>query len=933
MKPFNRLLSLAALLALALSFAACDPLGLIDVLDDDEEEETPVTPSNPETPTDKNTVTVTPEGSKVTRGDFSINFPSGTFTKDVQVTVTNVTAGDVYGDLEVSKFYKVKMPVTTNKSSTVRIKSEKLDDDVVFIRRAESWARSAGKTVEIGNVLEATYVDGEYKVTLPIYDNGEETERAEFTIGLAHPVKLDETRAGATTRSSETAVAEGQVKDVKWKVYIDPKAKKVTNSWKVLTTDEIAKVNGYIKEAITKIMNLGFELRDKNRVIPYYYVSDNTKWGYFSQGYLSDKDSWIGISIEHLIGQPNESTAPRSTLIHETFHYFQSDYDPRGAYTKKGGFAGTGVDNENILYEMGAVWMEQWMRNGQLDASFVKQEFDDVFKGDHLGFGLEEQRWGLGKHDSNQKQGYIMGPYLYYLTTEWGDIFLKKDILNLHLLWREKWKSKTYNSYYIFYEWVKKQHDVYLLDFTDIDNYYLKLFKGELVKGFEIGNLNSFAENDNVVNHTSTKKKFDFTGMCYPYGCGAQKVILHGFNNKPITDKEIVIKQMNSGVQTYLIWLDGVNNDKYHCFMKDGKPFATTKGDSIVISGAELEAFRRDEGSFFFNFYLLTTNTTNTIHSTTINPYHATFELRDGSGTVTPKELSFPAEGGTQKLKVTASGFTRFGFQINSEYSSWLSGKTSPGGIVEVTAQPNTSSSVRTGYVKIYLTNEQNPTEEQKTFLPPIKVTQEAGEEEAEIIVTGLGNSYDWSAWFATRLCMQKSTEDHSFNYVERVIFDASKSSFEQSGDKLHVTAVNDDPYNSMGAVFTISFDIINLKGDLSNLKVTNFKYTDSWSLTHKQIELTFTIDDFPIERFNPMSSVSGYAFIDCDAQNVSSFSYVIKDDYVDDITHTLIPDPEDYISINIYFRYTSRASSAPRRPAPLLLPQTGSDHGQADLE
>ena len=163
----------------------------------------------------------------------------------------------------------------------------------------------------------------------------------------------------------------------------------------MLTTEEIAKVNGYIKEAITKILDLGFELKDKNRVIPYYYVSDNTRWGYFSQGYFDDKDSWIGISIEHLISLPNESIPPKSTLIHETFHYFQSDYDPRCAWDKKGGTFGKAVDNENILYEMGAVWMEQWMRGGQLDYNFLKQEFNTVFgdingkNGDKLGFGFE----------------------------------------------------------------------------------------------------------------------------------------------------------------------------------------------------------------------------------------------------------------------------------------------------------------------------------------------------------------------------------------------------------------------------------------------------------------------------------------------------------------------------------------------------------------
>lgn len=941
MKPFNRLLSFAALLALSLSFAACDPLGLIDILDDDDDKETPVTPSNPETPTDKNTVTVTPNGTKVTRGDFSINFPSGTFTKDVQVTVTNVTAGDVYGDLEVSKFYKVKMPVTTNKSSTIRIKSEKLDDDVVFIRRAESWARSAGKSMEIGNVLEATYVDGEYKVTLPVYNNGEETERAEFTIGLAHPVKLDETRAGVTTRSSETAVAEGQVKDVKWKVYIDPKAKKVTNSWKVLTTDEITKVNGYIKEAITKILDLGFELKDKNRVIPFYYVSDPNRWGFFSQGYFNDKDSWIGISVEHLVGRPNESTPPKSTLIHEIFHYFQSDYDPRCAWDKKGGTFGMAVDNENILYEMGAVWMEQWMRGGQLDNSFIKQEFNTVFgdingkNGDKLGFGLEEQRWGLGKHDSNQKQGYIMAPYLYYITTEWGSIFNKKSVLELHKLWNKKWKSSTYNSYYIFYDWVKNMYDTYLLDFTDIDNYYLKLWTGNLVKEFYISELESFAAINNLINQNTAQPKFTFEGKCYPYGCGAQKVVVMGFENVSVADKELVVKQENDNVHTYLMWYR-TTTGSYDVAKKDDKPFGVLKGDSIVITSEELERLRNPNGKFLLEFFLMTTNTANSIHSTKVNPYRVTFELRDKVASVNPGTLYFNAEGGTQSLKVTAPGYKRFGFTIiNSDPVEWLSATAATGGTITVKAQPNTSHEARTGHVKCFVSNVENASEEQKVYLPLVKVTQAGSQEsgEGDITVTKIGYAtFEGSfmtqeVWTGYDTTVEHDPEKQTYSDMVN-----SNISFSVSGSTLHVAG-----NSSLGTKkISMSFDVINFTGNCSGSKVKNLKYATNDKYSDLLFEVNLSLDNIAAKSGFKPDTVPAWATLhfettEAKGLNVISFS----DIYYDENTFTnrrYISESNNSASLDLYFYYVPKSrSSIPRRRDSLpTMPWTS--HGEAEL-
>ena len=100
---------------------------------------------------------------------------------------------------------------------------------------------------------------------------------------------------------------------------------------------------------------------------------------------------------------------------------------------------------------------------------------------------------------------------------------------------------------------------------------------------------------------------------------------------------------------------------------------------------------------------------------------------------VDPDELIFPANGGTERVTIKAPGYSRFNNKnIDAQYSSWLSAKNVQGGYVDITVQPNTTGQVRKGEVICYVTNEENPTEEQKILLP-VKITQEAGNEEMQL--------------------------------------------------------------------------------------------------------------------------------------------------------------------------------------------------------
>jgi hypothetical protein len=748
----NFLLMMLTTVLLATFITSCSESG-----SDSDPSTTPTQPQTPVSDGDWQVVPVT--GGTIEKGDISITFPSGTFSKDTKVAVTEVKKGQTVGsDYEASAFYQITMPITTHKPMTICIKSAKQNDDMQFIIRAKSYARSASITEYHNTYIDTKYSNGEYSATLPVFDNDDETINDDFTIGLVHIP----TAGNARTRGDHV-VMEGKVKDLKWKLYFDPKCYGIEGTYKFLYIPEyIDPIVRRINDAITQILNLGYEIKDKNRVIPYYFKSSPNNWGTFNQDWRSDSRSWITLSMEKFINEFDDSASIKMTIIHETFHYFQADYDPRCAYRKAGGFGGYSIDNENILYEMGAVWIEQFVNKGQLNASFLQGEaLQYVFYdknntyGDKLGIENEAERWASegDKDKIFQRQGYTLAPLLYYLTTQYVDGFNNdnKVVLELHQLWNKKWKSDTYNAYYIIEDWVKSKGSE-ILKYSAIDNYYLDFFKGDLVKDFSIANLIA-----NSHLHIQKDVKSEFTGNLHPYGCAVRKVSMKGFENVPVEKKELVIKHLDDKAHTYVIYTDKTSNYRTFKYLENnGERWRAGGGDSIVIKGNELEKLRLVDGTFNHAFYLITTNNDNEMHTTTKKPFKLSIELRDQeqkSASVSPTELTFPAEGGTQTATVSSKGYSRYNHKISDKYKEWLSAKNNPAGKMDITVQPNTTGKERIGYVRVYVFNDENPTEAQKVYLKDsIKVTQAANKEpeqqESEYeLVSGSVNMYYAVVW------------------------------------------------------------------------------------------------------------------------------------------------------------------------------------------
>jgi hypothetical protein len=185
---------------------------------------------------------------------------------------------------------------------------------------------------------------------------------------------------------------------------------------------------------------------------------------------------------------------------------------------------------------------------------------------------------------------------------------------------------------------------------------------------------------------------------------------------------------------------------------------------------------------------------------------------------VSPTQLTYKADGGMQTVKVTAEGYTKFGFNISEEYKSWLSAKTVKGGTIEITVQPNDTGKERIGYVKVYVCNEEKPTEEQKVYLTPVKVTQAANEEEPQQpeakyeLVSGSISMYYAVAW--------RQNVDFKAGDDGVTITPSGK------GAKVQIQQSGKDTGRNAEWKYTISFDVDDLSlFDSHQAKISNFRY------------------------------------------------------------------------------------------------------------
>ena len=606
-------------------------------------------PSKPDTPISNNDwQTVPATGGTIEKDSLSVTFPSGTYSEDAEVAITEVRKGEIGGELEASKFYQIAMPCTANKPITIKMKSNVVDDNICFVAQANAYCTSTCEFTKREIHYETTYSNGEYTATIPAIMGDNQDENLYFTIGLGRIIDPESGKA-RTRGILYRVIEEGKVKNVHYQLrYYWTLWDEAT--WRLVGDKNYEKaviasvtINSYVQQAIEKILDLGFKVDDGKTI--YLDFNPNEKdWGGFQivglPGIENGWNTYIDLGrylfLDKYTIDQEEITEDqkRCTILHEIFHWFQNFYDPRTNYRKA-----CGGDEETVMCEMGAVWIEHLMNNGQVNAQWLMKEVLSECYEDKMGLTDIKERFGMTKNVNGnyQKQGYTMGPLLFYLcsTDEMKAFdFKQKSVLELHEYWGKFFTHTKTNSYQtiptanILERWSLDLHDSHFFSGDQIDKYYLKLLKGELVKGLDCFSSYEWRHKnkakisgDFVLDKIIEKGSFE--GTNWPYGYAFKSIQLKGLKDISLKDKNLVIKQETGGMQTYVLASDLYEKN----FVKIG---SVAKGEeTIVIPGSTLESFRKSDGTFDHFIFLVTTRTENSLSDKGSKPWKVTFELKD----------------------------------------------------------------------------------------------------------------------------------------------------------------------------------------------------------------------------------------------------------------------------------------------------------------
>lgn len=717
------------------------------------------TPTQPQTPVADGDWQVVPAtGGTITKDSLSITFPKGTFPTDTKVAITEIPKGKIAGEHEASRFYQITLPCNASKPMIYKIKSHEKSDDIAFVAYSPGFCKSTLSEATLETILETNYSNGEYSTMLPAFEDSGESQNVYFTIGLGRRVSYKSGNARPTRGLQEIILQEvlyeGKVKNVAYKIIFPYETLCKYDKATLVKLESFAKdINDYIPEALNKLFDLGFKVKG-DRILRFYFVQyskNPDQWGGHNEDWLYYDWSYVALGIDKIFNSKTETQDIRGTVIHEIMHFFQSEYDKRWSIQKGNPFQET--NDLTTTNEMAAVWSEHLMDPDlQLNTKEFTKNIGNPIQVNALTLTNIPEAWYPTQQDAAkayQEQGYIWAPLLYYLCSQnrFAEYkFNNKSIVEYHEIWG-RYIFKTQLE--LLDDWIWDAHQYYLLINNEIDHYYLDLLTKKIIKGFNLSD--AYQRKDYLI--APGLKTID-DQWCYPYGCSVYRAYFNAKDIKSLADKEIVIKQKTEGMHTYIIWnpiSDPRKEGKYELLY----PEAIEAGDSIVISGEKIITMTENENP---NLYLITTRASNSTLDRGKKDYVATIELRDKeqekTASVSPTELTFPAEGGTQTATVSSKGYSRYNHKISDKYKEWLSAKNNPAGKMDITVQPNTTGKERIGYVRVYVFNDENPTEAQKVYLKDsIKVTQAANKEEEQQqeseyeLVSGSVNMYYAVLW------------------------------------------------------------------------------------------------------------------------------------------------------------------------------------------
>ena len=755
-------------------------------------------------------------GGTIEKGDITLTFPSGTFENDTVVAITEVKKGSMGGDYEVSPFYQLTLPDSSSKPFTVKIKADNTDGEADFLVFATSYSVSLKSENTSGIIIESSYSNGEYTATIPAFNRDDSKDKVSFTVGLCQREESETAGARKITRANDVLI--GKMGNVKWDLSIAYWGTKYSLDYRKLT-EKLPSINTLIAQSIKTINDLGFTIPDGYTI--HYYIKSNLQmrwlgllpenYGSFNANIFSIK-SFDHIDIHDQLADDLDKL--KLTLLHETLHYYQSHMLPSWFAKPRG--------EHNVMYEMGAVWIEKYGNGGELSANYQKETGLFMTFKNHYRNGLSRYRSdNLAMFSQDDEVGYGMAPLLHYMISKNYSRGYKDNVIVS--LYKDYWpKMGKWLNAASFMEVLDDWYsDTFKEDFfigvENMNKYHLALWKGEVMHDF---NFNTVGSPDDSEKFNASNRLLSLNGKVYPMGSeGLFFVTEKNFlENSEMGNKKIVIKQEADRLKTYLLYL------------KDGKvmqyPKATEKGDSIAITVKDMSAMM---GKLLKQnlFFLLTLRTDGTRYDEGFIPSKTSVELQDEEKNekprVEPTTLKFPAEGGTQNVKTILGHYNRAGYSISEDGKGWVSVSfTSASHGMDVTVTENKTGKPRSCIVNCHMTSSKsdNPSpSEYETF--PISVTQEAGELEPGTIIMDAVNKCELTASAQMKHRKKGTTSQEQYKQT----FDKNIS-FTQDGSTVHVQAAfsyKEGEYDNYQGV--LSFDILNFEGDFTTSRLENVIY------------------------------------------------------------------------------------------------------------
>jgi len=500
---------------------------------DSGEQDKPVKPDTPVSEGDYKTVT--PDGGTLKRDDIAINFPSGTFSSETKVAVSEANANNIVGEDARSKFYQVTLPeMGATKQFSIKLKCNGPTDNVRPVVKTIAYNKHTGETTPVVFDIESTESNGVFEATIPALTS-DGNEKPYFTIGLAQcPPDND----GALTRANDFIY--------QYRVGV-PYSEFENNREKYNAIRTL--IIGSLPEVFSLLKSLGFNYNSKT-VFIYRLVSpkDNEDvkgcWGVFKPAWYGKEWSMISLNKDYFFDYIEKPTTKKlndlkATLIHETLHAVTTlDYDPRSGW----GICKAGEKGDDwAQFDEGlGCWVEKVIGAKVLSENTVKWQRDFIYE--------------FYPHERNQDAckgcGYGMATFIEHLARKTSD----QSIVKIYEDFKKDKEGKTK---------FKDVLNTFLSDknikFFDAENYYnfaFSVMNNELDSQIKLDDCITLLQNGKTTE-TMKGKDFSYKNNVYNYGVLVHELVIAVKTLKQYKDSSICVTQNNEGLLTRVYYRKG----------------------------------------------------------------------------------------------------------------------------------------------------------------------------------------------------------------------------------------------------------------------------------------------------------------------------------------------------------------------------------------